>query len=133
MKTRILPIEDERYQPYRVMVTRRSVIEEKPGVVKGFVEASLRGWKEYLEDPGPVPAELLRLNPELSAKKMAYSWNALKEGRYVLGDPAKGDRHGAMDDRRLRAEYEILKDLKLLKTDIDYHKAYYTNVCNAPR
>jgi NitT/TauT family transport system substrate-binding protein len=128
---RILPLEDDRYRPYRVLVTTQDFLTRHPEVVRGMVEASLRGWAAYLTDPGSTQDELRRLNPELNPSKMAYSWKALKEGGYVLGRAGHGEALGRMDVGRLRSEFEILKGLKLLKRDVDLGAVFYTNYCNA--
>ena len=124
IKTRTLPIEDDQFKPYRVLVTSRSFLEQHPQTVQDFVAATLRGWKEYLVHPDELNSILLRLNPELNPAKVDYSWQALNTGHYVLGDPAKGEVHGAFDQRRLKSEADILKELGLLKRDFDFHSAF---------
>ena len=123
VKTRVLMIEDEHFKPYRVLVTSRTFLEQHPEAVRGFVAATLRGWKDYLSEPTDVNRELLRLNPELNPSKMEYSWRALKEGNFVMGNPAKGEIHGAFDGHRLKAEADVLKELGLLRQDFDYRSA----------
>ena len=124
IKTRTLPIEDDQFSPYRVLVTSRSFLEQHPQAVQDFVAATLRGWKEYLAHPEDVNPTLLRLNPELNPAKMDYSWRALNKGHFVLGDPAKGEVHGAFDERRLKSEADVLKELGLLRRDFDFHAAF---------
>jgi NitT/TauT family transport system substrate-binding protein len=124
IKTRSVLIEDEQFKPYRVLVTSRSFLEQHPEAVRGFVSATLRGWKDYLSDPADINRELLRLNPELNPAKMEYSWRALNEGSFVTGNPAKGEIQGAFDGNRLKAEADILKELGLLRQDFDYRSAF---------
>ncbi len=124
IKTRTLAIEDDRFKPYRVLVTSRSFLEQHPEAVRAFVTATLQGWKEYLSHPAEVDRELLRLNPELNPSKMEYSWRALKDGNFVLGDPTKGEIQGVWDEKRLKAEADILKELGLLKHDYDHRLAF---------
>ena len=124
VKTRTLLIEDDRFKPYRVLVTSKSFLEQHPEAVRAFVSATLRGWKDYLTDPTETNRELLRLNPELNPSKMDYSWKALKEGHFVLGNPANGEVQGVWDGKRLKAEADILKELGLLKKDFDYRLAF---------
>jgi len=124
VKTRTLLIEDDRFKPYRVLVTSKSFLEQHPEAVRAFVSATLRGWKDYLTDPTETNRELLRLNPELNPSKMDYSWKALKEGNFVLGDPANGEVQGVWDGKRLKAEADILKELGLMKQDFDHRLAF---------
>src|SRR5579862_7249867 len=51
VETRVLLTKDAGYDPYRVMVTTRSFLDQHPEVVGKFVRASVRGWREYLNDP----------------------------------------------------------------------------------
>jgi NitT/TauT family transport system substrate-binding protein len=44
------------YDPYRVFFTRRDLIEQHPDIVAKFVRATIKGWQEYLRDPGPANA-----------------------------------------------------------------------------
>ena len=124
IKTRTLLIEDDQFKPYRVLVTSRIFVEQHPETVRAFVNATLRGWKDYLTDPTEINRELLRLNPELNPSKMEYSWKALKDGNFVLGNPAEGEIQGVWDQKRLKSEADILKELGLLKKDFDYHLAF---------
>jgi NitT/TauT family transport system substrate-binding protein len=124
MKARVLPLQKTGYDPYRVFFTTRKYAKENPRVVAGFVAASIRGWKEYMDDPDIVHAELQKRNPELNADKMRFSWQSLKEGKFVLGDPAKGDSAGRFADARWKFQYDILKDLGLLKQGFDYKTAF---------
>lgn len=126
VKARVLLLQNTGYDPYRVFFTTQKFAKENPEVVRGFVAASIRGWKEYMGDPDAVHAELQKRNPELNAEKMRYSWQALKDGKFVLGDPAKGDAVGQFVEARWKFQYEILRDLKLIVRGYDYRKAFTT-------
>lgn len=113
--TRVLLISESGYDPYRVFFARRDLAAERPEVVRGFVQASIRGWREYMADPSVAHAEISRRNPELTAAKMAFSHGALRDRRFVLGDPAKGEQAGAMSRERWEAQLAVLRDLGVLK------------------
>ncbi len=112
---RVLLISDSGYAPYRVFFTRRDFLQKNPALVKAFVEASHRGWREYLAAPAEVNQELSRRNPELTKAKMEYSVRVLSEQKFVLGDPAKGEVHGRMLAKRWQAQYDLLRDLKVIR------------------
>ena len=126
VKARVLLLQNTGYDPYRVFFTTQKFAKENPDVVRSFVAASIRGWKEYMGDPDAVHAGLQKRNPELNAEKMRYSWQALKDGEFVLGDPAKGDAAGRFVEARWKFQYEILRDLKLIVRGYDYRKAFTT-------
>ncbi len=125
-KARVLPLQKTGYDPYRVFFTTRKYAKANPETVRAFVGASTRGWKEYMEEPDAVHAELKKRNPELDAEKMKFSWQALKDGKFVLGDPEKGDVVGRFVDARWKFQYDVLKDLGLLKKGFNYKTAFTT-------
>jgi NitT/TauT family transport system substrate-binding protein len=113
--TRVLLIKDTGYAPYRVIFTRRDFLEKHHDAVKAFVEASYRGWREYLADPSFVHADLKKRNPELTPAKMDYSAKALLDYKFVLGDPEKGESQGLMLAKRWQFQFDTLKDLGVIK------------------
>jgi NitT/TauT family transport system substrate-binding protein len=115
VETRVLLIKDTGYDPYRVFFTRRELVERSPALVAAFADASVRGWRDYLANPGPVHAELRRLNPELSPEKMGFSVAALKEHRFVEGAARTGPAFGELRPERWQAQHGLLRDLGLIR------------------
>jgi NitT/TauT family transport system substrate-binding protein len=124
IETRMLMTSDAGYKPYRVMFTRRDYLAAHPEVVGKFVSASLRGWREYLRDPEPAHAAIMKLNPALNPQWMQFSWQALADGRFVTGEAADGRQLGGMDPERWLAMYNQLQDLKVLGSKFDPAAAY---------
>jgi NitT/TauT family transport system substrate-binding protein len=129
---RVLLIKDSGYDPYRVFFTRRDVIQKQPEVVRAFVTASIRGWRDYLDDPAATHAEISRRNPELTPDKMDFSLKALKENRFVTGDPARGDVHGQFTAERWKFQFDTLKDLGVLRGRFELTNAWTGAFCNPP-
>ena len=130
--TRVLLISESGYDPYRVFFTRRDLVKEQPGVVRAFVHASIRGWREYIADPAPAHAEISRRNPELTPAKMAFSHAALRDMKFVLGDPGKGDAPGAMSRARWESQLAVLRDLGVLKGRLALAEAWTPEFCVQP-
>lgn len=124
IKTRVLLTSEAGYDPYRVMFTTRVFLEQHPDVVQKFVRASLRGWRDYLNDPAPAHAVISKLNPALTPDWMQFSWQALREGHFVTGDDASGARIGQMDPQRWQAMYDQLRGLKVIEKTFDPSTAY---------
>ena len=61
VETRVLLISDAGYSPYRLMYTTRDYVQQHPEIVGKFVRASVKGWKDYLNDPGPANAMIAKL------------------------------------------------------------------------
>jgi len=129
-KPRVLLISESGYDPYRVFFTRRALIREKPEVVRGFVEASIRGWRDYLLDPIVAHAEIRKRNPELTPEKMDFSYQELKERRFITGDPARGDVTGAFRVERWKAQYDTLKELGVIRGRFELSDAWTGEFCN---
>ncbi len=129
-EVRTLLISQTGYSPYRVFFTSRSYLAQHPDVVAKFTRASIRGWRDYIQDPSLVNARLLRLNPALAPEQMQFTWQALREGHFVDGgDPADT---GRMEPERWAAMYAQLSGLKLMAHPIDPATAYTLAYCNSP-
>jgi len=126
---RTLLISDTGYAPYRVFFTSQSYLAQHPEVVAKFTRASIRGWRDYMQDPALVHADLLKLNPAQAPEQMQFTWQALKDGHFIDGgDPANT---GRMNSARWSAMYAQLTDLGLIAHPFDPASAYTLQYCNA--
>jgi NitT/TauT family transport system substrate-binding protein len=121
---RTLLISSSGYDPYRVQFTTRAFAAQHPDVVGRFVRASIHGWQQYLRDPGPTNALLLKLNPALNPAQEAYTAQALRDGGFITGSDATGAQIGRMSAGRWTASYEQLKLLGILQGQFDPSTAY---------
>jgi NitT/TauT family transport system substrate-binding protein len=121
---RTLLISSSGYDPYRVQFTTRDFAGQHSEVIEKFVRASIRGWQEYLRNPGPTNAHLLALNPALNPAQEAYTAQALRDGDFVTGNDKGGAQTGRMTADRWQAEYEQLKALGILHSSFDPATAY---------
>jgi NitT/TauT family transport system substrate-binding protein len=105
------------YDPYRIFFTSRNFLDQHPEVVAKFVRASLRGWRDYMNDPTAVNAEISKLNPAMSTDLMQFTWKALQDGHFV--ENASGDDLGQFDPVRWSTMYRQLHDLGVIQKPID--------------
>ncbi len=124
IETRVLLTSDAGYSPYRVMCTTRDFVQEHPDVVAKFVDASLKGWRDYLDDPAAAHAAIAQLNPALNPEWMNFTWKALRDGHFVAGDDPSGMQLGRMVRDRWETMYKQLRDLKVIDKEIDPTTAY---------
>ena len=129
MKERTLLISDTGYSPYRVFFTSDSFLKSHPDVVEAFVRASIRGWRDYMQDPSTVDAQLMKLNPTQKPAEMKFTWDALKRGHFV--DDGSPSRMGEMRAERWTRMYEQLKGLGLIQHPFALDAAYTLKYCNA--
>jgi len=132
-KVRTLPLVEAGYDCYQAVFTRREVIRQSPDMVRRFVHASIRGWRDYLEqDPAPADDLILQRNPEMTRELLAFSRRELIRGAYVQGDPAKGEGIGRLSPARLAGQVETLLQLKILERRIDVADAATTEFLPPP-
>jgi NitT/TauT family transport system substrate-binding protein len=124
VETRVLLTSEAGYNPYRVMFTTRAEVQQHPEIVAKFVRASLKGWREYLNDPSAAHAAIAKLNPALNPEWMQFTWQKLREGHFVAGNDPSGAQLGQMDPKRWATMYEQLTDLKVIANPFDPATAY---------
>ncbi len=111
---RTLLISSSGYDPYRVQFTTRDFVAQHADIAARFVRASIRGWREYLRNPEPTNALLLKLNPALNPAQETYTAQPLRDGGFITGGDSTGAETGRMTADRWMATYEQLKSLGIL-------------------
>ena len=114
VEPRVMLLSEAGFDPYRVSFTTPKLIREHPEVVRVFVEASIRGWRDYLADPKSAHEAVRKLNPELTPERMDFSYKALRDGHFIEGNPGKGEAIGGFLEARWRSQYAILKDVGVI-------------------
>jgi NitT/TauT family transport system substrate-binding protein len=122
--TRVMLVSDAGFKPYRVMFTTQDYLRQHPDIVAKFVRASIRGWRDYLNDPSAAHAAVEKLNPALTPEWVQFSWQSLRDGHFVTDDDASGAQIGPMDGKRWATLYRQLLDLKVIEKQIDPATAY---------
>ena len=121
---RTMLISSAGYDPYRVFFTRKDYMEQHPDIVARFVRATIKGWQEYLRNPGPANALILKLNPAQNPAQMQFTLQALKDGNFITGPDASGAGIGKMTPARWAATNEQLTALGVIRNPIDPTSAY---------
>ena len=116
---------DYGYPPYgATLETRRALVEEKPEMVRRFVQATMEGWKSYLNDPAPGNALIQKDNPEMTDEQLAYGLAKLKEYGIIAGGDAAEKGLGYMSDDRWEKTFDFMVKAGLVSDDVDYKEAY---------
>jgi NitT/TauT family transport system substrate-binding protein len=133
VKVRVLGLTDSGYDCYQVLFCRRELIRDRPDVVAAFVQASIRGWRNYLE-ANPVPAHdlILARNPQMSAAQLNFSRRELILRSLVHGDPTKGEGIGQISLSRLAIDMHALLELKVLERPVPISTVATTQFLPAP-
>jgi NitT/TauT family transport system substrate-binding protein len=124
VKVRWLPIADDEFNPYNVLIAHTQLVAEHPDWVKAFSLAAYRGWAEYLRNPKPVHEYLKKINPEMNDALMDYSFQVSRDLKFFEGDPARGESLGKIDPVRWSKLHDTLLKYKMIKKPVDLKKVY---------
>lgn len=70
--------------------TTRRLVETEPDRLQRFVDASIKGWYSFLEDPRPAFRLIQQDNPNMSDAQLAYSHEKLQEYGIIKSGDALG-------------------------------------------
>jgi NitT/TauT family transport system substrate-binding protein len=123
-KPRVFLLADEGYPGYATMVLApESLIARNPKAVQAFVEASAKGWRDYLTgDPSAADALIKKDNPEMTQDVLDQAREKLKSYRIVDGD--EGAPPGAMSDARWQAFFDVAAAQGVYPKTLDWKRAY---------
>lgn len=126
-------IADAGYSSYATTIeTMAETIEEKPEVVKCFVEGSIKGWYNYLYGDNAAANKLIKEdNPEMSDDKIAFAIEKMKENGIVDSGDAEKLGIGAMTDNKISDFFDKMVAAGVVPGDVDYKKSYTLEFVNA--
>lgn len=131
-KPKLFLLADNGYLTYGSLVlARQSWVEQKPDIVRAFVEASIQGWREYLTgNPAPADALIKKGNPDMSDDILRYARDRMKEYGIVDSGDARTLGIGAMTDARWERFFQSAVEEGLYSANLDYRKAYTLEFIN---
>lgn len=130
VEPRVMLLSDAGFDPYRVSFTSQKMLREHPEIVRGFVSASLRGWRDYLANPASAHERIRKLNPELTPERMDFSYRALRDGHFIEGDAKKGEGIGGFLASRWQFQYDILKEVGVIRGNFPLTNVWTGTYCN---
>jgi NitT/TauT family transport system substrate-binding protein len=127
-KPNIFLLADQGYSTYATTIeTRIDLVEKNPDLVQRFVDASSIGWYHYLYgDNAKANAAIKKDNPDITDDQIAFSIGKLKGYGIVDSGDALKLGIGAVTDARVKDFYDKMVKAGVVKSDIDYQKAYTT-------
>lgn len=127
----IFLLADFGYAPYDTTIeTTKKLVEANPDLVQRFVDASIKGWYSYLENPAPGNELIKKDNPEMTDDQIAFGLQKLKEYGIIVSGDAKTKGIGAMTDERWKALFESMVKAKISKPDTKYQEAFTLKFVN---
>jgi NitT/TauT family transport system substrate-binding protein len=127
VKTKFFLFADDGYPPYSTtLVTTRDYMEKNSDVVAHFVSATMRGWKSYLQNPGPGNALIKQANPKEEDDQIAFSIGRFKNIKCVTGGDAATMGIGIMTEARWKKTRDFMVSSSMLKDGTDWKQAFTT-------
>lgn len=124
---------DHGYTAYSTTIeTRQEVIDNNPDLVQRFVDASIKGWYSYLENPEPGNQLIQEANPEMTAEQMAYGLEQIIDHGIVLSGDAETQGIGAMTDQRWKQFFDEMVTAGIFNAETDYTKAFSLDFIGKP-
>jgi NitT/TauT family transport system substrate-binding protein len=115
MNVRTLMVSDLGWNPYSsVLVTRGDLIRNSPEKVRRFVEATRKGWQNYVTDPSLGNRDILAANQHGMTKE-ALEYGATELVRLAMPEPMTVTDVGTMDARRWEKLVSQMEEIDLIK------------------
>jgi NitT/TauT family transport system substrate-binding protein len=113
-----------------IALASQKLIDAAPDAMQCFVNASIRGWIEFLDDPAPAVALIKADNPDNTDEMIAYAVKTLKSAGIVETEDTARLGIGAMTDERWKSHFALLAGEGLLPKDQDYRSAFTLQFVN---
>jgi NitT/TauT family transport system substrate-binding protein len=122
---------DYGYDPYACTIeARNETIEQDPDLVQRFVDASIKGWYSYFENPAPGNELIKEANPEMTDEQIAYGIEKMQEYGIVISGEAEQDGIGAMTDARWESFFSTMSEAGVFDPATDFRQAYTLDFVN---
>jgi NitT/TauT family transport system substrate-binding protein len=123
---------DAGFSSYAALLqTSKALVNERPKLVRRFVEASIAGWYDYLfGDPALGNALIKADNPEMSDDLLAYGRHKLVEHGILHSGDAARLGIGAMNDNRWRKFFRTMSRQGLYARKMDYRQGFLLGFVN---
>ncbi len=123
---------DYGYPGYAAMVlARNELIEAEPDIVQAFVDATIRGWADYLYgDPAPADALIRAQNPDITHDILAQARDQMRRRGLVVSGDAENLGIGAMRTERWQSFFDLMSQNGVYTSDLDWQSAFTLDFVN---
>lgn len=127
----IFLLADNGYTAYATTIeTRKELVDQNPDLVQRFVNASIKGWYSYLENPAPGNELIKKDNPRMTDDQLAFGLEKLKQYGIVISGDAEKLGIGAMTTKRWQSFFEGMVKVGVFKPDTKYQEAFTLKFVN---
>ncbi len=111
----VIPMSESGFDPYRHVYANDELVATQPEMVAGFIRASIRGWRDFMNgDPTPAFGLIMQNNPQQSVALMEDTLAQMKRHSLTEGDVEAGEVLGQVNLMRVRRLVQQLDDIGLL-------------------
>jgi NitT/TauT family transport system substrate-binding protein len=131
-KPQVFLLSDYGYPGYAAFILATDdMISDHPDIVQKFVDASIKGWVEYLYgDPAPADALIKADNPEMTDALLAHGRETLKKYGIVDSGDTEEFGIGAMTEQRWKTFFDEMSGTGVFPKNIDVHSAFTLEFVN---
>lgn len=115
--------------PRDTWITSEKVMAEKPKVVQGMTNATLRGWKYALQNPVEATDIVMAASPGLDKAHQLLMLSEIT--KLMLADTGKTQGLGYMDVEKYKIAQGVLIDAKVISGPVDFAAAFPSKTWNA--
>lgn len=127
----VMLLADSGYMPYSTTIeTKKELVEKNPDLVQRFVDASVKGWYSYLDNPALGNQLIKQQNPEMQDDQLAFSLQKLKEHSIVISSEAEKTGIGSMTEQRWQSFFDTMANQGVFKKETDYKQAFTLKFVN---
>ncbi|WP_313934758.1 ABC transporter substrate-binding protein [Nostoc sp. FACHB-152] len=131
IKPTVFLLADYGYSTYATTIeTKKELVEKNPDLVQRFVDASIKGWYSYLENPQPGNQLIKKDNPEMTDDQLTYGIQKLKECGIITSGTAEQQGIGAMSEERWKALYDSMVNAGVYQPNVNYKNAFTLQFVN---
>lgn len=122
---------DYGYSPYATTIeTKKELVEKNPDLVQRFVDASIKGWYSYLENPQPGNQLIKKDNPEMTDEQLAYGLQKFQEYGIIVSGTAANQGIGSMSDERWQSFLDSMVKAGIYQPSVNYRDAFTLQFVN---
>ncbi|WP_458097911.1 ABC transporter substrate-binding protein [Roseomonas sp. WA12] len=122
-KLRTFVAEDEGITfPRDTLIVSETTARQKPEMVRGFLRASIKGWRDALQDQKLGVDTVMAAAPSLSRAHQEFM--LVEAGKLMTAGAAAQQGLFWIDEAAIRSAYDFLRENEVIKQPIDLAKAY---------
>ncbi|SHI37330.1 NitT/TauT family transport system substrate-binding protein [Roseomonas rosea] len=115
--------------PRDTLIVSETTARQKPEMVKGFLRASIKGWREALRDQKAGVDAVMAVAPTLNRDHQEFM--LVEAGKLMTAGAAAQQGLFWIDNGAIRSAHDFLREHEVIKTPVDLAAAYDGSFLNS--